>query len=78
MSDLTKTCWIKTDQSLMTPECLLHEGRLLSEDLIKQINTCKINFRTCPTWLFQQLLEWKFDVYGLIKQELAFDINKLK
>ena len=30
-----------------------------------------------PHWAFQELIKWKFDVFGLIKKELAIDINIL-
>lgn len=31
-----------------------------------------------PTWITQKLLEWHFDIYGLIEKGLAIDINTLK
>ncbi len=76
LSDLTEQCWTKQG-SVMTPECLLHEGRQLSPELTKQINSWKINMYDCPTWLHKQLLEWHFDVNNLIGQDLAYNINNL-
>lgn len=31
-----------------------------------------------PTWITQKLLSWHFDVFGLIEQGLAIDINTLE
>jgi hypothetical protein len=31
-----------------------------------------------PYWLVQKLIEWHFDIFGLIEKGLAIDINTLK
>ena len=31
-----------------------------------------------PKWIFDKLHEWHFDTKGLIKKDLAIDINTLK
>jgi len=31
-----------------------------------------------PHWMFQDLIKWNFDVFGLIESGLAIDINALK
>lgn len=33
--------------------------------------------RRCSYYLIQKLLEWHFDIFGLIPKKLAIDINKL-
>jgi hypothetical protein len=36
-----------------------------------------LKLETCPQCIFQKLLEWHFDIYGLIDAGLAIDINTL-
>jgi hypothetical protein len=34
--------------------------------------------RYLPNWTVEKLLEWHFDIYGLIEAGLAIDINTLE
>jgi len=31
-----------------------------------------------PSWILEKLLEWKFDIFSLIENDLAIDVNTLK
>lgn len=31
-----------------------------------------------PNWIFEKLIEWKIDVYSLIENDLAINVNTLK
>ena len=55
---------------------VIFEMGLLSSLCIKGKNECFIN---CGTYIFinNKLLEWHFDIYGLIENGLAIDINTL-
>ncbi len=39
---------------------------------------CRNSFDLVNYWIVQQLIEWKLDIFNLIPQKLAIDINSLK
>ena len=48
-------------------------------DLVEFYELCELGvIDRLPIIVFSQLLEWHFDVFGLIKQGLAVDVNSLK
>jgi len=43
-----------------------------------QCSKGKVNSIHLQQWIFQELIKWHFDVFGLIDEDLAIDINTLK
>lgn len=50
--------------------------RLFSTEIKKYILSGEMN--SIPFWVVQKLFEWDFDVFNLIENGLAIDINTLK
>lgn len=46
--------------------------------MVKQDKNIHINYLVIPMEVMNLLFEWHFDVFGLIEQGLAIDINTLK
>jgi len=77
LSDLTKE--IAVNGKTFVPKELL-EARYYTLDLYKQCDRIIEDSRwinQCDYLLIQHLLEWHFDVFGLIEKGLAIDINTL-
>jgi len=67
LSDLTKE--IEVNGEKFVPSDLLNINQnFLNKDFVL----------ACPFFVVQKLLEWYFDIYGLIEKNLAIDINTLE
>ncbi|ANS04913.1 hypothetical protein [uncultured Mediterranean phage] len=78
LSDLTKE--IEADGEKFVPtENLNTEYPLLIDGGVFFTDSCNLNMLEITEIyeIFQKLLEWHFDVFGLIKAGLAIDINTL-
>lgn len=71
LSDLTKE--IEVNGEKFVPNKNLKFG----ENKLRTINHSKLLNETSFSAI-QKLLEWHFDIYGLIKNDLAIDINTLQ
>lgn len=47
------------------------------ESLRSDIANWRLKWDTLPYWVIQRLFEWHFDVFGLINDNLAIDLNKI-
>lgn len=82
LSDLTKEIKINGEKFIPIEwfrndiKNVIFEMGLFTSLSIKGKNECFIN---CGTYIFinNKLLEWHFDIYGLIENGLAIDINTL-
>jgi len=77
LSDLTKEIEVNEEKFVPTErfnKIRKWEGSPLAmtEHIIHNVKEHNL-----PTWITQKLLEWHFDIYGLIENGLAIDINTL-
>lgn len=83
MTDLDR----ETEKGLTYWEEVLVKAIRFNSDNFEYQNTHLVEFRTLlnnkkgydhiPHWMFQDLIKWHFDVFGLIKKGLAMDINEV-
>jgi hypothetical protein len=91
LSDLTKEIEIEGEKFVPIDRILdnhsfvsdIHISKFRKFKIIQeQIHILKdikeLGYRYCDYWFLQYLLEWHFDVFGLIEKGLAVDINTLK
>ena len=77
LSDLTKEIEVNGEKFVPMKK-ILDQKTLDSYKLKKMYRFGEFDkIKKLPYDLFQKLLEWKFDVFGLIEKGLAIDINTL-
>ena len=74
LSDLTKE--IEVDGEKFVPAIELNWSNITTDILSKSINLTN-KFNNLFAFDYKKLLEWHFDVFGLIEKGLAIDINTL-
>ena len=90
LSDLTKEIeidgekFVPIDKILDTHSFIsdIHISKFRKFKIIQeQIHILKdikeLGYKYCDYWFLQYLFEWHFDIFGLIEQDLAVDINTL-
>ena len=55
-----------------------HIAHGINKDDEVMITTIRKDLRVCEYWIIEKLFEWKFDVFGLIKNNLAIDKSTIK
>jgi hypothetical protein len=73
LSDLTKEVEVNGEKLVPIDKLAI---QLFDTETQKIILKGEIN--GIPYWVMQKLFEWHFDVFGLIEEGLAIDINTLK
>ena len=73
LSDLTKEIEVNGEKFIPTEKLSVH---LFDWDFIDYVVNRK-HTEGIPFWVIQKILEWNFDIFGLIPQELAIDINRI-
>jgi len=75
LSDLVKE--IEINDNKFVPKDILDETHI-SHWSYNNITKLTINdLQDAPFWFTNKLIEWHFDIHGLIEQNLALDINKI-
>ena len=74
LSDLTKE--IEVDGEKFVPAIELNWSNITTDILSKSINLTN-KFNNLFAFDYKKLLEWHFDVFGLIEKGLAIDINTI-
>ena len=75
LSDLTKEIEVNGEKFVPISELKLQCSYAISNEIDK---FCIYkNYGDMPYWIIQKLLEWHFDIYGLIENNLAIDKNTL-
>jgi hypothetical protein len=74
LSDLTKEIDVNGEKFVPIEE---YKGRYLGDRLDECINASPSDLKYAQFHVIEQLLEWHFDIYGLIDAGLAIDINTL-
>jgi hypothetical protein len=75
LSDLTKE--IEHNGEKFVP-ILEYEGRYIGDRIEECIYASISDLKFAQWHVIEQLLEWHFDIFGLIEKDLAIDINTLK
>ena len=76
--------WIGDIKPILHPDLLFYGNMKCDNDreflnaLDDDIASADAKMEVAPYHLVQKLLEWHFDVSGLIKEGLAIDVNNLK
>lgn len=73
LSDLTKEIEVNGEKFVPSERIAVH---LFDYDFLEMVIDRK-NTNGIPFWVIKKLLEWHFDIYGLIEKGLAIDINTL-
>jgi hypothetical protein len=76
LSDLTKEIEVNGEKFVPISELKSQCSYEISNEIDKFI--IYKNYGDMPYWVIKKLLEWHFDIYGLIENGLAIDINTLK
>jgi len=76
LSDLTKE--IEVNGEKFVPVEVFGYEEEITTDFIFKIDGSYYEITEMPFDVIQKLLEWHFDIYGLIEANLAIDINTLK
>lgn len=74
LSDLTNDIEVNGEKFVPSEELAIH---LFDYDFLAVVLDGK-NTNGIPFWVIQKLFEWRFDVFGLIENGLAIDINTLE
>lgn len=72
LSDLTKHC---DDLGFVPMDKLAEIAEVVC--LQYSIEFFETSTKYLPNWIIEKLLEWHFDIHGLIENNLAIDINTL-
>lgn len=77
LSDLTKEIEVNGEKFVPLEIINLHSCKLFHTTRLVNKNGYDFDITQIPHNSFVRLLEWHFDVYGLIEKGLAVDINTL-
>lgn len=73
LSDLTKEIEVNGEKFVPIEKISIHLFDIDTRNYILDGHT-----NAMPFWVIKMLLEWHFDIYGLIENDLAIDINALE
>lgn len=75
LSDLTKE--IEHNGEKFVPQDILDETHISHWSYVNIKYLDSKMLQDAPFWFTQKLIEWHFDVHGLIERKLAIDLNTL-
>lgn len=77
LSDLTKEIEVNGEKFAPCEELNKIHKTTITYLKMQEIIIDNIKIDCTPSWIQNKLLEWHFDIYGLIEKGLAIDINTL-